>query len=72
MIIGRPTRQRRPEHRPAHPQPPLLSRLLAGGVLSLEGWSRRLAVFLAGCLIVGDEALGSGLAKKEEHWQKEP
>ncbi len=29
MIIGRPTRQRRPEHRPTHPQPPLLSRLLA-------------------------------------------
>jgi hypothetical protein len=45
---------------------------LAGGVLSLEGWSRRLAVFLAGCLIVGDEALGSGLARKEEHWQQEP
>ena len=31
-------------------------------MLSLEGWSRRLAVFLAGCLVwgfVGDEALGS-------------
>jgi len=48
---------------------------LAGGVLSLEGWSRRLAVFLAECLVwgfVGDEALGSGPARKEEHWQQEP